>query len=471
MSNPYPSRRELRLQRERAQRAKLREAENQRWTQEVEQRNPQPVELTPEPVEEDTSSDQDDAFAPGRRASARPVDTPPDVETLDAEMSAESRRRRRADSEVTSTGMIPIISKPRDESPKPRSRREARLLEARRAAERRAELERLQREQGEVAEPKTVRRASAPQTSPAPAASPEPVTETTAPQPEESTPQEAAVEEAGVDEEFDVEITATHDFSATEITDMSGLDTIEIRRAELRAETERLTQEIIELGERNPNVIDPKLLRRQKELAEKSQELQELETAAIELGGEPEPQDKPVVSAEPASEEEPVSSGPATQDEPAAEDESDGSESAEPTTQAMPTQPADSATAPDQTDDATPAREQSENKGLRRRRRRSSEGPFITGPFEVEDEEASETETTKPVSETKPPLADFIRAPVAPEPERDPREPLEASSAHGLDTLDAKDVEAPERRLRISAAVMFAIGVIALLVAIILLTR
>ena len=471
MSNPYPSRRELRLQRERAERAKLREAENQRWSQEVEQRNLQPAEPIVEPVEEDNASDQDDAHASGRRASVRPVDTPPDVETPDAELPAESRRRRRADSEVTSTGMIPIISKPRDESPKPRSRREARQLEARRAAERRAELERLQREQGEVAEPKTVRRASAPQTSPAPAASPEPVTETTAPQPEESTPQEAAVEEAGVDEEFDVEITATHDFSATEITDMSGLDTIEIRRAELRAETERLTQEIIELGERNPNVIDPKLLRRQKELAEKSQELQELETAAIELGGEPEPQDKPAVSAEPAPEEEPVSFGRATQDEPAADDESDGSESAEPTTKAMPTQPADSATAPDQTDDATLAREQSENKGLRRRRRRSSEGPFITGPFEVDDEETSETETTKPVSETKPPLAEFIRAPVAPEPERDPREPLEASSAHGLDTLDAKDVEAPERRLRISAAVMFAIGVIALLVAIILLTR
>ncbi|MDN6498786.1 MAG: hypothetical protein L0K44_03380, partial [Yaniella sp.] len=71
--------------------------------------------------------------------------------------------------------------------------------------------------------------------------------------------------------------------SAVEITDMSGLDTLEIRRAELRDETERLTQEIIQLGQENPNVIDPLLLRRQKELAEKSQELQELETSGIEI--------------------------------------------------------------------------------------------------------------------------------------------------------------------------------------------
>ncbi|HEY4557143.1 MAG TPA: hypothetical protein VIG82_03015, partial [Enteractinococcus sp.] len=60
MSNPYPSRRELRLQRERAERAKLREAENQRWSQEVEQRNLQPAEPIVEPVEEDNASDQDD---------------------------------------------------------------------------------------------------------------------------------------------------------------------------------------------------------------------------------------------------------------------------------------------------------------------------------------------------------------------------------------------------------------------------
>src|SRR5699024_1083295 len=52
-------------------------------------------------------------------------------------------RRRRADSKVTSTGMLPIITKRRDDdAPKPRSRREARQQAAQKAAERRADIER-----------------------------------------------------------------------------------------------------------------------------------------------------------------------------------------------------------------------------------------------------------------------------------------------------------------------------------------
>src|SRR5699024_5871376 len=87
-------------------------------------------------------------------------------------------------------------------------------------------------------------------------------------------------QEADHEEDIVVSTSEQYDESSMEITDMSGLDTMEIRRAELRAETEKLTQEIIALGQENPNVIDPLLLRRQKELAEKSQELQDLETAA-----------------------------------------------------------------------------------------------------------------------------------------------------------------------------------------------
>lgn len=449
MSNPYPSRRELRLQRERAERAKLRDAELQRWSEEVEQRDATPTEK-PQPVPapvDDTEDTGDDNTTPVPPLD--PIPQPGDETSAEelAETPAE-RRRRRADSAVTSTGMLPIISKPVDEvkRDKPRSRREARKLDAQRAAERRAEVERLQREQNET-EAKARRRATAPQTTPAPAVTP----------PQDETPPVDQPTAAADDDMLDLEITGMHDLSATEITDLSGLDTIEIRRAELRAETERLTQEIIELGETNPNVIDPKLLRRQKELAEKSQELQELETAAIDLV-ESENEDTPEETSDASTDD--------VADKPQAEPDT-AAASAAPATD----QEAD-VSAPDQTQETTPARG--------RRRRRSTQGPFVTGPFQVTGETEADAKpaqqgaesSEEPARETKkPPLAEFIGAPVEPEPERDPREPLEASSAHGLDTLDAKDVEAPERRLVISAIVMFAIGLIALIIAIILLAR
>lgn len=444
MSNPYPSRRELRLQRERAERAKLRDAEIQRWSEEVEQRDTTPTEK-PQPVpaaveDAEDTGDENVTPVPPLDPIPQPEDDTP-VEEV-AETPAE-RRRRRADSAVTSTGMLPIISKPIDETKrdKPRSRREARKFDAQRAAERRAEVERLHREQGE-AEAKARRRATAPQTTPAPAPA---IT------PPEADPTPAEQPTAAAEEEvLDVEITGIHDLSATEITDLSGLDTIEIRRAELRAETERLTQEIIELGESNPNVIDPKLLRRQKELAEKSQELQDLETAAIELV-ESENQD--------AGDETSDATVDDVADQPQTEPDT-----AEVATAAVPAQE-EKASAPEQSEKTSP--------GRGRRRRRSTQGPFVTGPFEVDEEKAADAESSEqpPRDTKKPPLAEFIRAPVEPEPERDPREPLEASSAHGLDTLDAKDVEAPERRLRMSAIIMFAIGLIALIIAIILLAR
>src|SRR5699024_12669621 len=57
MSKPYPSRRELRLQRERAERARLREAQLKRWTDDIEQRDQPPL----EPLSPLTSHDHTDA--------------------------------------------------------------------------------------------------------------------------------------------------------------------------------------------------------------------------------------------------------------------------------------------------------------------------------------------------------------------------------------------------------------------------
>src|SRR5690625_3419173 len=54
MSTAYPSRRELRLQREREERARLRDEESQRWAEEVEQRHERGAE-TDSPTEDPTS--------------------------------------------------------------------------------------------------------------------------------------------------------------------------------------------------------------------------------------------------------------------------------------------------------------------------------------------------------------------------------------------------------------------------------
>src|SRR5699024_11989907 len=80
----------------------------------------------------------EDAGGPGRRAASSPIDAPSESE-VEPESLTPSRRRR-ADSKVTSTGMLPIITKRRDDdAPKPRSRREARQQAAQKAAERRSE--------------------------------------------------------------------------------------------------------------------------------------------------------------------------------------------------------------------------------------------------------------------------------------------------------------------------------------------
>src|SRR5699024_5035469 len=139
MSNPYPSRRELRLQREREERASLRDQEAQRWAEEVEAREQRaavaqrqadktlvkaeavPANQAHEASQPHDAIETDHQESPaGRRAAAKPVDSDSDPVATD-ETTIVPRRRRRADSHVTSTGMLPLITKQRDES-KPRSR-------------------------------------------------------------------------------------------------------------------------------------------------------------------------------------------------------------------------------------------------------------------------------------------------------------------------------------------------------------
>ncbi|MDN6151841.1 MAG: hypothetical protein L0I91_10540 [Yaniella sp.] len=453
MSNPYPSRRELRLQREREERAQLRDAEAQRWAEEVEDRQQRAAgaerqahetlaKVEPVPASEATEAplepaqlDQrpDDNF--GRRAAATPIDAPPDVDAP-VEEAVAPRRRRRADSQITSTGMLPLITKRRDESahdPKPRSRREARAYAQRASTERQDDIEALkaqQEAQQQAAPARPGRRATAPQAPPPPlpAVGEEP-----------AALEEQQDEEATSEASEDTVVLSTwerYGESAVEITDMSGLDTLEIRRAELRDETERLTQEIIQLGQENPNVIDPLLLRRQKELAEKSQELQELETSGIEIVDGEDSQDNEVQHAPevPSAPETPVDDG-VPEEESNSDDTADEAE----------TQPS-------------------------RRARRASSGPMITGPFEVSSNDESEESKTE---DTKPDFAaHFEQQPdTAALPVTGPEQPLEASSAHGLDTLDPKESEAPERLILTISIAVFAVGIIALIIALILLTR
>lgn len=441
MSKAYPSRRELRLQREREERARLRDEESQRWAEEVEQRQERGAETdspaedpTPQPQDAETSdANEDTDTGQGRRASVRPVDTPPEVDHVATETTESARRRRRADAEITSTGMIPLITKQRDEqkADKPRSRREMRQLEAQRAAQRRAEIARLERLQANVEEePRQVRRATSPQAPPPPipAAAEHPVKQdssATADEPASAQPEPSTTER----EQFDgVDLTfgQVSDESATEITDMSGLDTIEIRRAELRVETEKLTQEIMRLGQANPNVIDPVMLRRQKELADKSQELQKLETDAIAIVEETEQADTET----------------------------------DPHTAADAIDTVESDQTPATVDDS--GQQSDPQLSPRRRARRAQSKPMITGPFTIDDE----PDTGHNVPET----FDAITQPARPS-ARDSGDPVEASTAHGLDSLDAKEVEAPERRLMMVSTIIFAIGIIALITAIILLIR
>ncbi|GAA4108802.1 hypothetical protein [Enteractinococcus coprophilus] len=470
MSESYPSRRELRLQREREARAKLRDEEAQRWASEIAQRGAGASPDEPSQPDEDQPTDVEETGRLGRRASASPIDTPAEGQEDATAAPQGARRRRRADSEVTSTGMIPIISKPRDdqEADRPLSRRQKRELEARRAAERRAEAARLHREQEQAAQARPARRVTAPQTTPiaVPLITEAPVSAEPAPAETESAPAD------------DVDVTLGESFteSAAEITDMSGLDTIEIRRAELRAETERLTQEILEMGQANPNVIDPVMLRRQKELAEKSQELQNLETAAIAIVEETEEaatkadgaalQDS---ASDAAEQTELVITDIGARQDNVPEDDTQPVES----DSSSPTADADTVETDEATAEETPAEPPAAanepaqpivdaQKPSRRRTRRAQSPPMISGPFDVDHNAAD-----KPAPVPSPALLEELQRPAKPS----SGEPVDATYAHGLDSVDAKDFEAPERRMFLSSVIVFAIGIIALITAIILLIR
>src|SRR5699024_4233195 len=105
-----------------------------------------------------------------------------------------------------------------------------------------------------------------------------------------------------------------------------------------------------------------------------------------------------------------------------------------------------------------------------RRARRASSGPMITGPFEVSSNDESEESKAE---DTKPDFAaHFEQQPdteALPVPARE--HPLEATSAHGLDSLDPKQPAAPERLILTISIAVFAVGIIALIIALILLTR
>lgn len=420
MSSPYPSRRELRLQRERERRAQVSEPQEHARSEAAGQA-PRDPELGDASTTQTDTVDQEAVAAEPTADSVDEVaqDAPELVDDSETEEESTGKAPRRADSAVTSTGMLPIISKPVVEqtTKRPRSRREARELQARQTAERSVQVDRLQRQQDETIPTKPARRASSPQFSPAPT----PVPAILVAEVTDTTPV-ANIDSAVDQQTSEISFTDSHEPTAAEITNIGGLDTIEIRRAELRAETEQLTREIIELGEDNPNVIDPQLLRRQKELADKSRELQELETAAIEIVES----NQSDASATLEASEDPV----------AEEQNTDASEQDEP-----------------------------EQRVSRRGRRTSQTEPFMTGPFSVDDE------TPQAAAAPKPSINDFLHPGTSKTTPAEPRQPIDATAAHGLDTLDAKDVEATERRIIISAIVMFAIGLIALIVAIILLSR
>src|SRR5699024_3428053 len=125
-----------------AEHIKIRDHKPQRWADEEQRRqqhSPQAEKQANEalakaepvparhatPVDEEPTALVEDAGGPGRRAASSPIDAPSESE-VEPESLTPSRRRR-ADSKVTSTGMLPIITKRRDDdAPKPRSRREAR---------------------------------------------------------------------------------------------------------------------------------------------------------------------------------------------------------------------------------------------------------------------------------------------------------------------------------------------------------
>src|SRR5699024_2730959 len=199
------------------------------------------------------------------------------------------------------------------------------------------------------------------------------------------------------------------------------------------------------------------LLRRQKELAEKSQELQDLEIATIAITKE---QDQRQTSA--STDDNLARLKQQRQLENESSDEAVNEVRAKSDAKAFSVEPVEV--------EASAEAEVEEHGTRARRARRANSGPVISGPFDVSgDNEATGTK----VSDPKPDFASHFNTPPEAEAQQQtgPDQPLEASSAHGLDTLDPRETEAPERRLMTVSFAVFAIGIIALIAAIILFTR
>lgn len=230
--NPFPTRRELR------RRQQLAELQSEKFADDGTSTIPK-------------TSAVDQQATPARRAADTPTDAPsphstrmptvpapvPSTQTPDQSREESTpRRTRRADSEVTNTGMIPAITVPATtaEKTQPLTRREARQLRAQQAHE--------------------------DQASPSSAASQAPIDE----QPTWTT------------------ATVSVDDDVSNIIGTGQINSIELRRQELQKEASEISQEIAALGASNPNKIDANLLKRQQELARKAQELNELEQASTQ---------------------------------------------------------------------------------------------------------------------------------------------------------------------------------------------
>src|SRR5699024_12178489 len=77
----------------------------------------------------------------------------------------------------------------------------------------------------------------------------------------------------------------------------------------------------------------------------------------------------------------------------------------------------------------------------RRRARRAQSKPMITGPFTGDDEPATGHNVPETFDAITPPARSSAR---------DSGDPVEASTAHRLDSLDAKEVEARSEERRVA---------------------
>lgn len=218
-------------------------------------------------------------------------------------------------------------------------------------------------------------------------------------------------------------LTSTQSFKvAMGISDTGMLNSIDAEREAIAREAAALNQKIQEHGASNPHHIDPELLREQQALAERARALAERHQTE-EFTDEDVAPAGDATTAEPAAEPDPVDT---TVAEPAAEPESQS-------TNADPVPEAEAG------EEASPERlERTESSSARRRR------------SDV-DQTSSATPTDRPAA---------------------PRnEPIGAQAAHGLDPLDTREWTSRERTYMTISAIVFAVGIITLIIGLILMLR